>query len=124
MCESPYTLCSTVSTVTPGKLTKASKPSLSLINAPAHVLPPMPTLCLPFVTSLLPPLPGSKGQDDDDEPESMHEEQGHSSDSEGQQEVGVASNSTLKMDVDIDSECKDLEVRNYDWLVDHFRTLY
>ena len=116
-------LCSTASIVTPAKLTKTSKPSLSLINAPAHVLPPMPTLCLSFVTSLLPPLPGSKGQVDKDESESMHEEQGYSSEGEGQQEVGVASNKTLKMEVDIDNEGRDMEVRNYDWLVDHFRTL-
>ena len=84
----------------------------------------MPTLCLPFVTSLLPPLPGSKGQVDGDESESMHEEQGYSSEGEGQQEVGVTSNKTLKMEVDIDNEGRDMEVRNYDWLVDHFRTLW
>ena len=42
----------------------------SLLSAPPHVLPPMPSLCLPFLQSLLPHRQGFKGHLDEDVAES------------------------------------------------------
>ncbi len=52
------------------KLNSTSKPSLSLLSAPPHVLPPMPSLCLPFLKSLLPHRQGYKGHLEKDVAES------------------------------------------------------
>ncbi len=71
------------------KLNSMSKPSLSLLSAPPHVLPPIPSLCLPFLQSLLPHRQGYKGHIEEDVAES--EVRGVSSEDEGQPEVGVAS---------------------------------
>ena len=102
------------------KLNSTSKPSLSLLSAPPHVLPPMPSLCLPFLQSLLPHRQGSKGHLDEDMVES--EVEGLSSEDEGQPEVGVASSKANNV-MEVDIECRDLEVKNYDWLVEHFRIM-
>ena len=102
------------------KLNSTSKPSLSLLSAPPHVLPPMPSLCLPFLQSLLPHRQGSKGHLDEDMAES--EVGDLSSEDEGQPEVGVASSKASNV-MEVDIECRDLEVKNYDWLVEHFRIM-
>ena len=52
------------------KLNSTSKPSLSILSAPPHVLPPMLSLCLPFLQSLLTHRQGSKGHLDEDMAES------------------------------------------------------
>ncbi len=47
---------------------------------------------------------------------------GLSSEDEGQPEVGVASSKASNV-MEVDIECRDLEVKNYDWLVEHFRIM-
>ncbi len=81
-----FATCSTVH----HKLDSTSKPSLSLLSAPPHVLPPMPSLCLPFLKSL---LPHRQGHLEEDVAES--EVGGLSSEDEGQSEVGVASSKAI-----------------------------
>ena len=80
----------------------------------------MPSLCLPFLQSLLPHRQGSKGHEEEDMVES--EVEGLSSEDEGQPGVGVASSKASNV-MEVDIECRDLEVKNYDWLVEHFRTM-
>ncbi len=74
----------------------------------------MPSFCLPFLQSLLPHRQGYKGHLDEDVAES--EVRGLSSEDEGQPEVGVASSKASNV-MEVDIECRDLEVKNYDWLV-------
>ena len=117
------------------KTLQSSKSSQTLFNAPPHVLPPMPTLCLPFLTSLLPRREGSRGQPVGEEPdtvddEELHSQEGQSSEDEGQLEVGVVSHKTTEaMDIDDSIEtstvdaCRNVQIKNYDWLVEHFQTL-
>ncbi len=45
-----------------------------------------------------------------------------SSEDEGQPEGGVASSKTSNV-MEVDIECRDLEIKNYDWLVEHFRIM-
>ncbi len=78
----------------------------------------MPSLCLPFLQSLLPHRQGSKGHLEEDVAES--EVRGLSSEDEGQPEVGVASSKVSSNVMEVDIDCRDLEVRNYDW---HFRIM-
>ncbi len=92
---------------------KRTQSSQSLLSAPPHVLPPIPTLCLPFLSSLLP----RQQRELDEDPLVESEAEGQSSEDEGQQEVGVASSNVMEVDI----ECRDIEVKNYDWLIEHFR---
>ncbi len=90
---------------------KRTQSSQSLLSAPPHVLPPIPTLCLPFLSSLLP----QQQRELDEDPLVESEAEGQSSEDEGQQEVGVASSNVMEV-VEI-----YIEVKNYDWLIEHFR---
>ncbi len=74
---------------------------LSLLSAPPHVLPPMPSLCLPLLNLLLPHRQGSKAHLEEDEVGCL------SSEDEGQPEVCVASSNVMEVDI----ECRDLEVK-------------
>ena len=96
----------------------------------------MPTLCLPFLTSLLPRREGLRGQSIGEESDAVEDEQfddavsqeGESSEDEGQVAVGVASHKTITpMDIDDSMETstvdRNVQVKSYDWLVEHFQTL-
>ncbi len=85
------------------KLNSMSKPSLSLLSAPPHVLPPMPSLCLPLLKSLLPHRQGCKGHLEEEEVGCL------GSEDEGQPEVGVASSKANNV-MEVDIECRDLEL--------------
>ena len=50
------------------------------------------------------------------------EVEGLSSEDEGQPGVGVASSKASNV-MEVDIECRDLEVKNYDWLVEMLRMM-